>query len=115
MAFLEISNSNNPFAANASIYFEGEVQTGEKIYADATLNQLTNTPIAAPNNHFSNVAGSDIYAYVFTSQAAFQSDVAPVQTIAYNTSGSQAMHLGDQIGSLAVVGYIGANGGHLVS
>jgi uncharacterized repeat protein (TIGR01451 family) len=115
MAFVEISNSSNPLAANAGIYFEGEVQSGEKIFADATINQLTNTLIAAPNNHFSTLAGADIYAYVFASQAAFQSGAAPVQTMAYNTSGSQAMHLGDQIGSLTVVGYVGVSGGHLVS
>jgi hypothetical protein len=115
MAFLEISNNSNPYASGASIYFEGEVQSGEKIYADATINQLTNTPIAAPNNHFSTVAGADIYAYVFTSQAAFAGKAAPIQTMAYNTSGSQAMHFGDQIGSLMVVGYVGTTGGHLVS
>ena len=38
-----------------------------------------------------------------------------MQTLAYNTSGSQAMHFGDQIGSLTVVGYVGTTGGHLVS
>ena len=115
MAFVEISNNSNPLASNATIYFEGEVQTGEKIFADATINQLTNTLVAAPNNHFSTLAGADIYAYVFASQAAFESGAAPVQTMTYNTSGSQAMHPGDQIGSLTVVGYVGANGGHLVS
>jgi hypothetical protein len=52
---------------------------------------------------------------VFNSQADFQNHASPLQTIAYNTSGSQAMLLGDQIGSLSVVGYIGKNGGHLVS
>ena len=115
MAFIAISNNSNPFATGASIYFEGEVVTGEKIFADATLNQLTNTPIAAPNNHFSTTAGSDIFAYVFNSQSDFLAHAAPMQTLAYNTSGSQAMHFGDQIGSLTVVGYVGTTGGHLVS
>ena len=46
---------------------------------------------------------------------AGQAGAAPVQTIAYNTSGSQAMHFGDQVGSLSVVGYIGSSGGHLIS
>ena len=115
MAFIAISNNSNPFATGASIYFEGEVVTGEKIFADATLNQLTNTPIAAPNNHFSTTAGSDIFAYVFNSQSDFLNHASPIQTLAYNTSGSQAMHFGDQIGSLTVVGYVGATGGHLVS
>jgi uncharacterized repeat protein (TIGR01451 family) len=115
MSFVEISNNSNPYASGATIYFEGEVQSGEKIFADATINQLTNTTVAAPNNHFSTVAGADIFAYVFTSQAAFKANAAPIQTMTYNTSGSQAMHLGDQIGSLTVVGYVGANGGHLIS
>jgi hypothetical protein len=35
--------------------------------------------------------------------------------MAYNTSGSQAMHLGDTIGSLSVIGFVGANGGHLAA
>ncbi len=115
MAFIEISNSSNPFASNAQIYFEGEVITGEKVFADAAYDQLTNTPNAAPNNHFSTVAGSDIYAFVFNSQADLLNHASPIQTISYNTSGSQAMHFGDQIGSLTVVGYVGTSGGHLVS
>jgi hypothetical protein len=113
MAFIEITNNANPFASNASIYFEGAVTSGEEIYADATTNVLTNTPIAG--GHFSTTAGADMFAYVFSSQAAFQGGAAPIQTMAYNTSGSQAMHIGDTIGSLSVIGYVGANGGHLVS
>jgi hypothetical protein len=115
MAFIEISNNSNPFASNAAIYFEGEVVSGEKIFADATLNQLTNTLVAAPNNHFSTVAGADICAYVFNSQSDFLAHASPLQTMVYNTSGSQAMHLGDQIGSLSLIGYVGTTGGHLVS
>jgi hypothetical protein len=113
MAFMEISNNANPFASGASIYFEGEVTSGEKIYADAATNPLTNTAISG--GHFSTTAGADIFAYVFTSQAAFKAGAAPVQTMAYNTSGSQAMHLGDKIGSLSVIGFVGANGGHLAA
>jgi 5-hydroxyisourate hydrolase-like protein (transthyretin family) len=114
MAFIEISNSNNPFSSSASIYFEGEVTTGENIYADATINQLTNTPIA--NGQFSTASGAEIFAYLFSSQAAFEAKTSPTQVMTYNTStAGGAMHLGDQIGSLSVVGYVGANGGHLVS
>ena len=113
MAFMEITDNANPFASNANIYFEGAVTSGEKIYADATTNVLTNTPIAG--GHFSTTAGADLYAYVFTSQQAFLAGAAPIQTMAYNTSGSQAMHIGDTIGSLSVIGYVGANGGHLAS
>jgi hypothetical protein len=113
LAFIEITNNANPFASNASIYFEGAVTSGEKIYADATTNVLTNTAISG--GHFSTTAGADMFAYVFTSQAAFQAGAAPVQTMAYNTSGSQVMHLGDTIGSLSLVGFVGASGGHLAS
>jgi hypothetical protein len=113
MAFIEITNNANPFASNASIYFEGSVTSGEKIYADATTNVLTNTAIAG--GHFSTTAGADMFAYVFTSQAAFQAGAAPIQTMAYNASGSQVMHLGDTIGSLSLVGFVGASGGHLAS
>jgi len=113
-AFLAISNNAaNPLTSGAQIYFEGEVQAGEKIYADATINQLTNTPIA--NGAFSTAAGADIYADIFASQAAFLSGAAPLETMSYSTSGSTAMHLNDQIGSLTLLGYVGANGGHLVS
>jgi hypothetical protein len=113
MAFIEITNNANPFASNAAIYFEGSVTSGEKIYADATTNVLTNTPIS--NGHFATTSGADMYAYVFASQAAFKAGAAPLQTMAYNTSGSQAMHFGDTIGSLSLVGYVGAGGGHLAS
>jgi uncharacterized repeat protein (TIGR01451 family) len=114
-AFMEISNNSNPFASNGQIYFEGEVQSGEHIYADATINQLTNTAVAAPNNVFSTAAGADIYIDIFASQAAFESGSSAVQTMAYSTSSSNQMHLGDEIGSLTLIGYVGANGGHLVS
>jgi protocatechuate 3,4-dioxygenase beta subunit len=113
LAFMEITNNANPFASGAAIYFEGAVTSGEKIYADATTNVLTNTPIAG--GHFSTTAGADMFAYVFSSQQAFQSGAAPIQTMAYNTSGSQAMHIGDTIGSLSVIGYVGSSGGHLSS
>jgi hypothetical protein len=55
------------------------------------------------------------FAYVFSSQQAFQSGAAPVQTMAYNASGGQAMHIGDTIGSVSVIGYVGSKGGHLSS
>jgi hypothetical protein len=113
LAFIEISNNANPFASGASVYFEGAVTSGEKIFADATTNIFSNTAIAG--GHFSTTAGADLYAFVFTSQAAFQAGSAPVQTMAYNTSGSQAMHINDTIGSLSVIGYVGSNGGHLAS
>jgi hypothetical protein len=115
MAFMEISNNSDAFATGSRIYFQGQVVTGEKIFADATLDVLTNTQVAAPNNVFDTTAGAKIYAFVFKTAADFASHTAPVQTIAYNTSGSQVMHAGDQIGSLTVAGYVGAKGGYLAS
>ena len=115
MAFMEITSSSNPFASNATIYFEGEVQAGENIFADATINQLTNTPVAAPNNMFSTSSGSELYAYVFSSQAAFNAKAGPVETMAYSTASNYGMSLGDTVGSLKLVGYVGASGGPLVS
>ncbi|MDR3538246.1 MAG: SdrD B-like domain-containing protein [Acetobacteraceae bacterium] len=115
MAFVEITNNSNPFAAGSQIYYEGAVAAGQEIYADSTINPLTNIANASSTNHFDTTAGSKIFAFVFASAADFAAGATPVQTIAYNTSGSQAMHFGDQIGSLSVVGYVGTTGGHLVS
>ena len=113
MAFMKISNNANFAQSGASIYFQGAVTSGEKIFADAATNVLTNTPIAG--GHFSTTAGSDIFAFVFASQQAFLAGAAPIQTMDYNTSGNQAMHIGDTIGSLSVIGYVGATGGHLAT
>jgi hypothetical protein len=52
---------------------------------------------------------------VFPSQAAFQAGAAPIQTMTYNTGGSQLMHPGDTIGSPSPVGFAGVIGGHLVT
>lgn len=114
-AFILMTNNSNAASASAQIFFEGNVQTGEKIYADATTNIITMTAQPAANNHFSTTPGADLYAHVYASQQAFLAGNAPVQEIAYNVSGSQAMNFGDQIGSLTVIGYVGTTGGHLVS
>jgi protocatechuate 3,4-dioxygenase beta subunit len=113
MAFVEISNNANPLAANATVYFQGSVASGEKIYADATTNVFNNTAVAG--GHFDTTAGADIYAFVYKSQADFKAGAAPVQTMAYNTSGSQAMYANDDVGSLKLVGFVGAKGGYLAS
>ncbi|HET6610001.1 MAG TPA: SdrD B-like domain-containing protein [Rhodopila sp.] len=118
MASLSGSNSLNTAymvienASGSSIYFEGLVTAGELIFADAALNPLTNTVIT--NGQFSTKAGAGIVAQVYTSQAVFQAGAAPIQTMNYNTSGSQAMHLGDTVGSLELEGYVGTKGGHVV-
>lgn len=113
LAFLQISNNASPYGSAGTIYFEGSVTTGENIYADAATNVLTNTPVIG--GHFSTTAGADLYAYVFSSQQAFLAGTAPIETMTYNTSGSQVMHIGDIVGSLSLTGYVGTTGGHLVS
>jgi hypothetical protein len=115
MAFIAITNNSNPKASGAQVYFEGTVSSGQKLYADASINSLTNTPNTGSAAFMSTTAGADIYADIYTSQAAFLAGAAPVQVDTYNTSGSQAMHLSDQVGSLTLVGYVGSTGGHLVT
>jgi uncharacterized repeat protein (TIGR01451 family) len=115
LAFLEISNNANPFASGSQIYFEGSVTAGENIYADAALNPLTNIANTGASSHFSTTPGAETYAFIFGSQADFAAGDAPIQTMAYDTSGAHSMNLGDTIGSLKLVGYIGDQGGHLVA
>ncbi len=74
---------------------------------------MTGAAITGAGSHFATAAGSQLYAEVFTSQQAFLANAAPVQTLAYGTAGQ--MHLGDAVGSLKLVGYVGTTGGHLVS
>ena len=115
MAFIEVSNNSNPYASGAQVYFEGSVSSGQKFYADAGINSLTNTANSGTAAFMSQVAGAKIFAFIFDSQEAFKAGAAPIQTDTYNTSGSQAMYLNDQIASLKLVGYVGSTGGHLVS
>ncbi|MGC8524869.1 MAG: DUF7467 domain-containing protein, partial [Acidibrevibacterium sp.] len=117
LAFMEISNNANPFASGSQIYFEGSVTTGENIYADAALNPLTNIANTGASSHFSTTPGAETYAFIFGSQADFAAGDAPIQTMAYDTSGASphGMNLGDTIGSLKLAGYIGDQGGHLVA
>jgi hypothetical protein len=113
MAFLEISNSSNPFALNSQIYFESAVQTGQMLFADATINPFTLAPVAPPDNQFSTASGAEVYAYIFTSEAAFDGFQAPIQTMSYSTH--DPMHIDDTIGSLELEGYVGVSGGYTVS
>lgn len=115
MAFIEISNNANPFAASSQTYFEGSVQSGEKIFANAMINPLTNTATASGSDLFSTASGSKLFGFVFSSQAAFDAHSAPVQTMTYGTSSNSAMHIGDTVGSLKLAGYVGSTGGYLVS
>ena len=115
MAFIAITNNSNPKASGAQIYFEGTVATGQKLYADASINSLTNTPNSGAAAFMSTTAGAGIFADIYSSQAAFLAGAAPVQVDTYNTSGSQAMYLNDQVGSLKLVGYVGSTGGHLTT
>jgi hypothetical protein len=115
MAFIAISNNANPTASGAQIYFEGEVASGQKLYADASINLQTNTANTGAAAFMSTVAGHGIVVDIYTSQAAFLAGAAPVQVDTYNTSGSQTMQLNDKIGSVTLVGYVGATGGHLTT
>ena len=114
MAFLEISDNANPFATGAHVYFQGTVGAGQEIFADATKNFFTHDTVSV-SAVFNQTAGAKLYAFVFNTEAAFQAGAGPLQTIAYNTRGSQEMHLGDQIGSLKLVGYVGTRDGYLAS
>jgi uncharacterized protein (DUF2141 family) len=101
-AFIEISNCANPYASGAKVYFEGTCSSGQNIYADCT-----------------HVSGgcfdSTTYISVFSSQSAFQSHQSAVQECSYVTGGSLAnCNLGDQVGCVSVVGYVGSHGAHCV-
>jgi len=115
MAFLEMTNNSNPAASGAQIYFEGAVKSGENIFADATINPLTNTANGAGSDQFSTALRAALFGFVFTSQAAFLAGSAPIETINYATDASHGMSLGDTIGSIKLVGYVGNTGGHLIS
>jgi hypothetical protein len=115
MAFIAISNNANPNAPGAQIYFEGTVASGQKLYADAAINSLTNAANSGSAAYMSTVAGHGIVADIYTSRAAFLAGAAPVQVDTYNSSGSQTMQLNDKIGGLTLVGYVGATGGHVTS
>jgi len=116
MAFVEITDNANPFASGADVYFAGNVQAGQKIFADSTINVFTNTLMPTANNHFDTTAGSKLFAYVFSSKDAFNAGAAALQTMQIGANdASKISHFGDQIGSLSLVGYVGSTGGHLVS
>ena len=108
LAFIEVTNSSNPFATGASVYFAGTVATGAKFIADATVDINNNL---LPGGTFSSTAGQNLYAFVFADQATFNAHAAPIQTIVYDaTGGNGGMHINDQIGSIKLAGYVGATG-----
>ena len=108
MAFIEVTNSANAFNTAAKIYFEGTVGNGAKFYADATTD-IHNNSIAG--GQFSTTAGQNLYTFVFADQASFLAHAAPVQTLIYDTTGQNGgMHIGDQIGSEKLVGYVSTTG-----
>ena len=80
MAFVEITNNANPFAANAQVYFKGMVTSGEKLFADASINSLTNTQNTGVSAFMSTAAGEGIHAFIFNSEAGFKAGAAPIQT-----------------------------------
>lgn len=54
--------------------------------------------------------GSQTNFFIFDDQSAFNSGSAPLQTLGYHTSCSQPIRLGDIIGSVELVGYVGEDG-----
>ncbi len=108
LAFIEVTNNVNPFAADAKVYFAGTVATGAKFIADATTD-INNNLI--PGGAFSTIAGQNLYAFVFADQATFRAGAAATQTIIYDTTGGNGgMNINDQIGSIKLVGYVGTSG-----
>ena len=108
LAFIEVSNSNNPFATGAKTYFAGTVATGSKFIADASVD-INNNLI--PGGALSTVAGQNLYVFVFADQNAFNAHAAAIQTIVYDTTGGNGgMHINDQIGSIKLAGYVGNTG-----
>ena len=104
MAFIEVSNSSNAFNSAAKQYFLGSVGNGGKFIADATTS-IGNVAIA--NGQFSTASGQDLYIYVFADQNAYNAHAAALQTIVYDTTGQNGgMHIGDQIGSVKLAGYV---------
>jgi hypothetical protein len=53
---------------------------------------------------------SNTFIYVFDDFAAFAAGSDPLQTMRYHTSCSQPIQLGDVIGSVTLVGYVGEDG-----
>ena len=105
-AYMTIQN-----AAGTVTYFQGAVTAGENIYADAALNPLTNTPTG--QTFPSTDANTAIFAKIYASQAAFLAGTGPVQIDGYSGVNG-TMHIGDTIGSVKLVGYVGSTGGYLV-
>jgi hypothetical protein len=79
------------------IYFNGVVTSG-------------NSFTALASNANKSTFSSSTWAFVYESQAAFESGAAPLQTIAYHTSCSQPIYLSDLIGSVELIGYVGETG-----
>ena len=103
LAFIEVSNSSNPFATGAKLYFAGTVGTGAKFIADATVDINNNL---LPVGTFGN-----LYTFIFADQNNFNAHAAPIQTIVYDaTGGNGGMHINDQIGSIKLAGYVGTTG-----
>ena len=79
------------------IYFNGTVATGDEFVASAA-----------------NIGKDDFESktliFVFEDEAAFLSKAAPLQTAEYHTSCSQPIFLGDTIGSVELIGYVGKDG-----
>lgn len=56
-------------------------------------------------------SASNLFVLVYDDEAAFRGGDDPLQTMKYDVSGWQPMELGDEIGSVTLVGYVGDDGG----
>ncbi|MEX2215000.1 MAG: SdrD B-like domain-containing protein [Phycisphaeraceae bacterium] len=90
--FVIVSDKSNPTDSKAKTYFTGNVNVGDNFTAKVST---------ANTDKFS----ANTYVFIYDSQNG-----TLLQTLTYHTSCSQPLKLGDQIGSIELVGYTGQNG-----
>ncbi|WP_414579517.1 hypothetical protein, partial [Anabaena sp. CCY 9402-a] len=100
-AYIIVSNKNNIAEikdGRAKTYFAGKVEIGQSFSADLDfLNQ----------DKFEN----DTRVLIFEDEAAFRNGLTPLQVMKYKTDGSQDMTIGDIIGGVQLVEYVGQTNG----
>ena len=97
-AFIEITNCANAYQSGAQCYYEGSVSSGQDIYASCGSGSFS----------------GDLYVHCFSSQQSFNQHQSACQTDTYVGNGSQSVCLGDQVGCVTTVGYVGHNGSFCV-
>jgi hypothetical protein len=91
--FIKVTNKSNPTDASAKVWFSGTVALDGSFLVDAT---------AAGDTRL----GSNSWAYIYDATGT-----TLLQTVQFHTSCSQPINLGDQYGSLKLVGFVGEGGG----